>query len=576
MSRPARQPLTLSLRHGTLAALMVAGVCSAHAQGVRGAGEMPSRGTAPLPATPVIGPADLNLLPPSLQQLPANAPITGGAPAQRPSAALPAGAPQRNHFVDGEITTVFTGTDRALLDASPARKEAIVQISPRLNFHSRGANVRLNGSIGFDAVQYVKDTNADYVQPIVRADLQSTVVDNLLFFDAGASVDRRAASPYAAQNGVVTTANQLKTGIVRLSPRLENRSRSGWTSLLRSDNVWTRQSGAAVGTIGQAGDSYSQNTQARIDRTPEPFGGGLEGGYEELKYKDSPNDVVRLANVRATLGYAWSKQFTTWLLGGVERSEYSNRSDSDPDAGIRIRWAPLERSVLNAEVRRRFFGTGYNVQWDHRHRYFGLTLGAIREPNTRPEAIQLAGNLGEQFDAIYRARGYNEAQREALVRAALGAYGLPANVADPVSFHVNRPQLSSTASAMVTFMGRRSVLSFSAFYRKLEELRRTDDPAIVNPPGDLRQIGGQVSYNFRLTPLSSLDALWRIDDTRGLGLDAFRTSREKVLSIGTNHALTPKTRLNLTLQHRSLEASDVAGPFSVSANSASLGLNYRF
>ncbi|MGE5866762.1 MAG: hypothetical protein ACM32J_16940, partial [Rhizobacter sp.] len=125
-------------------------------------------------------------------------------------------------------------------------------------------------------------------------------------------------------------------------------------------------------------------------------------------------------------------------------------------------------------------------------------------------------------------------------------------------------------------MGRRSVFVLSAYYRKLVQLRREGDIEVPGVQGDRRQYGGQLSATFRVTPLSSLDASWRFDDSRGIGADAQRASRDQVLSIGTSHAMSPRTRVNLSVQHHVLETAEPSRPSSASANSATLGLHYRF
>ena len=539
--------LKLVLRGGSLVSLLLAGVCSVQAQGVRGAAE--ARQTGSVPVLPVDGSASAPGQPDgplSVTGAGGNVAPTGtGAPMLLPGAAgrtgaVAAPAVSRNTYVEGEINMRGTGTDRGRLDRESG-KDIILGVSPRLSFSSRGAQVRLNATVGVDHVRYIKHTDDDYTQPRINADVQAKVVDNLLFVDGSASLDRRSVSPYSAQSADVPSDEQVKTGIYRLSPRIDHRRPSGWNTLVQSDNTWTRRSGQQVSS--DSGNTYSQNTQARFERVPQRFGPGIEGSHQTLRYEEGDEDVIRLDSARASLGWAVSPQFTAWALGGAERSRINKISETDGDYGARVRWAPLERSVLTAEVRKRFFGTGFNAQWNHRHRNFGFALGGSREPVTEPDAVQLSGNVAQQFDAIYRSRGYSEAQREALVRATLNTYGLPANLTDPVTLRVNAPQLASTANGLLSVMGRRSVLVLSAYYRRL---------------------------------LSGLEAAYRIDDSHGLGSNLGRNSRDQIVSLGTNHALSPKTRVNLSVQHHRLKTDEVSGPSTASANSATLGVNYRF
>lgn len=584
-----------TLRRSTLVCLLAAGgVAGAIAQTAPFPGDVPPGGAQPgAPVSPgAPPPAGMAPLPPtaaqpsvgSLPEGPADAARRRGvfersvdAPYEALSAnnRLIAPTAPRNFGIEGVIDARATATDRGRLD-QPSGKDLVLAVSPRLSVFSRGAQLRVNAMVGVDQVNYTKNTNDDFTQPLAALDLQSEVVQNLVYFDASGSYDRRAATPFTAQGGELPADEEVKTGVVRLAPRLEHRSFSGWTAFVRSDNIWTDRSGTGLNIGGVYDDSYSQNTQFRLDKEPQRVGFGIEGGHESLNYDSADEDVIRIDNVRLSAGLAVTPQFTGWLLAGRERSRFSGETENDADYGVRLRWSILERSVLAAEVRKRFFGTGYNLQWDHRHRNYGFTLSGSREPLTEPDTVQLGGNVAQQFDAIYQSRGYTPAQRDALVRAALIAYGLPPNLTDPVSLRVNRPQLSTTYNGLVSLMGRRTVVVLSAYYRKLVALGHSDDPVLASVPGDTRQIGGQLSFNLLLSPLSTLDAYYRIDDARGLGFDLGRNSRDQVVSVGTTHSLSPKLRVNLSLQHHQLDTSDPLVSTTGSANSATLGLTYRF
>lgn len=565
-----------ALRHGTLCTVLAAcGLAPAAAQVTPPAADT---GTATGRATNAApGGATTSAVPGAVTSPGASATVDAPYESLLLANRLAAPTAPRNFGIEGVIDAQVTGTDRGRLD-QPSGKDLVFGVSPRLSVFSRGAQLRVNAMVGVDQVSYVKNTNDDYVQPLLNANVQAELVQNLLYIDGGASYDRRTSTPYTAQGGAEVPADeQVKTGILRFAPRLEHRSFSGWTALLRSDNVWTQRSGNGSNIAGQYDDSYSQNTEFRFDKEPQRFGGGLEGGHQSLKYDGASGEVLRIDSLRASAGLAASPQFTGWLLGGAERNTFAGVTETDPDYGVRLRWALLERSVITAEVRQRFFGTGYSFQWDHRHRQYSFTAMGAREPFTEPDSVQLSGNVAERFDAIFQSRGYDPAQREALVRAALAAYGLPDNLTDPVNVRVNRAQLNTVYNGMLSLLGRRTVVVLSAYYRKLIGLEREDDPVSSLAPGDLRQIGGRVSYSLQLSPLSTFEAFYRVDDTRGLGFDLGRNTRDDLVSVGTTHSLSPKLRVSLALQHHRLEqAVPGSSTTDASANSATLGLSYRF
>jgi uncharacterized protein (PEP-CTERM system associated) len=510
-----------------------------------------------------------------------SAATTGTSVEGVPAAAAAASAPtvQRSWSVEPSITTRATGSDNARV-AGARKKDIYFEVLPRLTLRSEGLRHRLNAVLGASQVAYVKDSYPRRFDPLVNASLNSTVIEKFLFLDASAQIERRPPTPFGAQAASADPADKVRTQTYRLSPYILWRPDGELEASLRSDNNWTKRSSqAGVVAVGaNAVKVFSQNTQARLTREPRPFGGGLEFGDQMLRY-DNESSVLRLQNALVSLGYAIDPELTLYVVGGAERSSFAKSlgadvtSQTDSDVGARFRWAPLERSVVTGEMRRRFFGNSFNVQWSHRSPFLGLKFSAVKEPNTQPDSVNLSGDLVTQFDAVFRSRGFNAAQRESLVRSALNQYGLPDKLNDPVNLYLSRAQLGTIFSAELSLLGRRTVTVLSLYQRKLEQLQRNNDVKLPSATtGDVQQKGLQTALVFRLTPVVSLEAGYRFDRAQSLNFGVQRLTKENLFSVGSSLALSPRTKLTFGLQHQAVNTDGS----SSDSNSATVSMTHRF
>jgi uncharacterized protein (PEP-CTERM system associated) len=498
--------------------------------------------------------------------------VTGASAALGSTVFAPAAV--RNWSLEPSVTVRTTATDNSRLSTAK-KKELFLEVSPQVAFRTTSPRLRLDSTLGLDQVAYLKDSFPDRIDPRASLNLNSTLIDNFLFLDAGAQVDRRAPTPFGVQSRTVDPGQRVRTKVFRFSPYVLWRSQDGLSASLRSDNDWSRRSSPDVASADKV---YSQNTRAVLTKEPQPFGAGLELRDQSLRYNNE-SSVLHLQNALVSLGYAFDPQFVLYALAGQERNSFAPTpglpvtSETDSDYGLRLRWTPLERSVLTAEARQRFFGTSYAVQWNHRSPFLGLQIAATKEPNTQPETVRLAGDLIGQFDAIFRARGFNASQRQSLVRSTLNEYALPDNLNEPTNVYLSRAQLATAFTAELTLLGRRTVTAFSVYRRKLEQLTRNGvAPAPFAGLGDVDQRGVQALLTFRLTPILSLEGGYRFDRSQGLGLDT-RQTKENLFTVGSRFALSPRTGVALGLQHLSLNSS---GSATVKANSATLGMTHRF
>jgi uncharacterized protein (PEP-CTERM system associated) len=489
--------------------------------------------------------------------------------------------------VQPSIAANVVVTDNAnFTEASQARKDVYVEFSPRLDVALRGARNRFSLNGGFDAVRYWKNSDPTHVYPVANAELTSTLIDQSLFLDASARLDRRAASPYAAQAVGVTADGQVNSAIYRLNPHLRLAMPSGWQGTVRSDHVLTQRSNGPLATDKRAltGSAYAEDTQVHLERLPQSLGAGLDLQHQRLRYLHSyDGNMLGLDAARLSMAYALNPEFTATVLGGIERNTFDHSTRSDSDVGLRLRWVPMPRSEWSIEGRRRFFGNGFNASWVHNAAFWSTAVSASREPVTQAGTVRLApidGDLAGYFDDAFRSAGYADAaQRAQRVRDTLEALGLSAEQTEAINVYTLYPQLSTGGNAALVFTGRRNTLAFNVFARQLEKLKRkgeesTDDilASLGSLRGDLRQYGALVGWELKVTPLTSLNAALSGYQTRSLTI-ATDCSTDGSATLAMTHRLAARTRAGVRLEHHRF--SSTVRP-SAQANSVGVLLSHSF
>ena len=148
--------------------------------------------------------------------------------------------------------------------------------------------------------------------------------------------------------------------------------------LLRNDNFWSNQSGAAADTAGLA-SSYTNVLIGRLESPIRTFGWGasLDRTYTSFS-DDSPS--LTLAQARGTLSYRPEPRWRLFAIGGYEQNKGAFTEYDGAIYGGGAEWRPDERTNALASAEHRFFGLGYLVSINHRSPVWVLGLNASGTP----------------------------------------------------------------------------------------------------------------------------------------------------------------------------------------------------
>jgi uncharacterized protein (PEP-CTERM system associated) len=453
-------------------------------------------------------------------------------------------------------------TDNSGLTTSANKKsDLIADVNAGLLVRRRSARLNIDGDIGLEFIGYADHSQPDRVLPRGKLNLNATLVERNLFFDGGVEARRTRADPLAAQGEGASTANVLSTLTYRASPYFSHEFSSDVTALARSDTIISHNFGGDPVTSTLQRDSRLQRELLRVERRPLPWGVALDASREDTRYAEQSDTVLRVDSVRAIGSVAIGGDWVAGLIVGHDHSVYSLNDVSDSRRGVMARWRPTERTLLDAEVEHRFFGTGWNLRFRHRWPLTILDVTMQRAPSATPVSagvVESASDVAKLFGPRLSAQFPNAADPTAAARDLLASRGIPADLSKPLLIFSESAQLSQRATVSVTTTGVRTTLSGTAFYVKAEALDRGATVPTLQS-FDSRQWGGSMSLNRRLAPdtTGTVELSW--SDLQGLGARIGESARQATGSVAINRRLSTVTSFTAGLQHLASRVVVAAG-----------------
>ncbi|AKJ29906.1 TIGR03016 family PEP-CTERM system-associated outer membrane protein [Caldimonas brevitalea] len=478
---------------------------------------------------------------------------------------------------DAEVTTTATATNNSRYSDSGDRpSDLVLDVAPRVRLERRGARLDLSAEAGLNALHYTGGTRPSRVLPEGRLRLRSEPVEQWVHVDADALVEQSATEAFSGRAELSSSVDLATTTRLRLAPYVERRLTSSLSLLARTEHDWTRREGDELQPDQER--VYQQRHLVRLARQPLPFGFDAEWSKEDASYGGDSVSALEIETLRAVASYAFDPELVLGVIAGHERSSFFGSTESDGLYGLRLQWAPTERTALDAVVERRFLGTGWQLRWQHRSPFIAFHLSSSRQPvvqGTSQELGEGGGDVASLLDAILTTRHPDPVQRAALVQDMIQRLGLPTQLIGPVELFSNYAQLEQDTTASIALLGRRTTLTASVYMRKLERLRRDDDPfaGVAVGTADSEQRGLLVNVNRRLTPTTQGDVRLSWTQVEGLGLLEGSRSREKALRVSLHHNLSPRSFVTFGVRRQLLD-SNVSGPSQESA--AFAGLGHRF
>jgi uncharacterized protein (PEP-CTERM system associated) len=492
------------------------------------------------------------------------------------AACAPALAPAETWRLEPTVEAQVTASSNpAFLPAGQAEADLIVDVFPQLAITGRGAGLRVDGSIGANAVYYLNGSLTNRIVPRGRLSGEAVVVERLLYLDASVEATRSVSDPFLGRPEGASTYNLLSAVRAEVSP-----------ALVYAPSPYTRFEARSrfidVKTAGEIADDdprrhvKTQQDLVRFDRRPTPVGITLEAQRETTEYDSQQVSALQLATGRATLTMAPSQELVLGLRGGREHVKFALNEFDESLRGVTLSWNPSDRTRLDVVAEDRFFGRGGTLSFTHRSPYFSVLARARREPTTTADSLGVlpaGSDLSSALDQILSTRITNPLERSRVVQDLIDSRGLSPILTQALEIFSEAAQLEESATLSLAVLGARHFASLTVFRSQSTELTREGESSLAISLNDARQDGGSLQLGRRLSTQSSINLL--VSGTRvvGLGAQAGLSSVSKTARISFDQQLGGKTITSVGLQ-RTLVTS-TSQPFA-HETSAFGAITHRF
>lgn len=471
--------------------------------------------------------------------LPARAPI---------GLRLPASGALQRWTVEPSVSAMATATDNAGFDPpADAESDVFLELFPSITISGRSPRVELDLDYTGQVSYAARGTASTEYLNSLAAVTRITAIENFLFIDASAEVSQNYISALAPRplNPEGEPANRVEERSIAVSPFIEG--------LIRGPDIaYTLRYNWAATTFEEEQDPTlpTPRTTEWIGQIAGPLGRKLAWSIDYLnsvtEWENQPVDQ-KYQQYLGTLYYQVDPLLTLSASAGREYNNFSLVDQWYTNYGGGIRWRPFQRTLAAANVMKRFFGTGYELVFNHRHRRAAFALNASRDIATYSETAFSApgGGTRSLLDAALTAQIADPAERRTAVNQLIALSGLPPIQANTSSFFTQAVMLQNQIEGAFAIIGVRNIATIAAFRRD----RRPIGTLVVGVPDDAfinfskeTETGGAVSFTHRISPLTALSAVYGRSYVRGFVADVpTNTATEDTVLVTLSRRFGPRT-----------------------------------
>ena len=393
-------------------------------------------------------------------------------------------------------------TDNAFASSQAPRKDLVLTVSPELNVSYWGAHARLNGFVKVDSISFARNSEQNRTLPSGNLIFQSDLIEQWAGIDASLQTSQTAPNELTPPGGPIT--DTYTTTNARIAPFIAHSFSDGYTKLnARLEEALVKSS--ASNNLAQRPDQRYSSQSARLERLPVPVGASLEWTAQETSQSGGASSFKENAT-RAGLSYAITSEVYTGLIYGRGSLRTALDQQDETIRGVTVFWRPNERATLDSKVERRFFGTGWRIDWNHRTPQFAWSVLSERDASTYASSLgsmRTSQTLRDLLDRMLTTGTPDERDRADLVDKTIAQRGLTDQLPplqDPYSLS---PTLRQATRGRLVLMGQRNTVSFAGGMNKNDPLAL----GLTTAPGEhTLERYVEADFNRRLTPLTSLNA----------------------------------------------------------------------
>lgn len=479
-------------------------------------------------------------------------------------------------YLDPSVATRATWTNNAGFGADGQREsDVILEATPQIVLRGEGKRFNLSGSLGLTALTYAGGSRDNRYLPSADLSAKLEAIEQFFFIDAGVSSRQAAESAFAPNPNSAADVNTVTSSQYRIAPYFEGRVGSDVRWRLRSANSWSDVSGNGL----NAGGAYLGEHSLRIERTPSRFGWTIEAARSDTRFEtgDVPSAVVDSA--RLILVYALTPEFNLGVRSGYERTNIVIENDTQVIYGGQFAWKPSNRTDLNGYWEKRFFGSGWQLAFNHRMPRVAWNAALSRNVQTAPQlflTLPATNDLAALLDSAFATRFPDPTERARAVSDLMARQGLSNSLSAETRIFANRISLVTTASLSMVVTGVRNTFGVALFHTKSEEIQDSAVAASGIAQPNLTQQGVSVTFSHQFSSVTSLNVGGLYSRPKGSGPQTGLTSTQKSASAQLTRQLAPKTNAFAGLRTQTFDSNVPGVASNARENAGFVGLNHRF
>ncbi len=482
--------------------------------------------------------------------------------------ATAASAQQQGVVVTPSLAVTGTYTTNRNMSQADQEADLITEITPAVSISSQGGRFRGNLRYALTGVAYARDSELSGIYHTMAGDGRFELVEGRAGIVASTAAGRNVVSAFGTQYGpgtINSRANLTQTFSYSLAPYLTGVLPGDVQYLART--IYTESKTDSRGP----GDTGSGTVSLAFSKRLGDFDAALEGSRTIMERTNRARS--HMGGVTASFGYQSTAELGLRLRVGTESSDLlTGQSEQKTTWGAGLAWVPGPRTKLQMDFDRRFFGQGHSVLLSHRMSRTIVTFNDTR-------SFQTGGVTGRGFisayDLFFAQFASNEpdpVRRDQLVRTFLSNNGL-----DPDSqlviggFAAGGPLVQRAQQLAFAYNGLRNSVVFTVLHTRSSRLGNDSSTGgDLSNVGSVDQRGANLSWSYRLTPISSVILTTGFQRTAGSG--AFGGNDLRTVLTTWSTRLSPDTAFSLTLR-RSLYDNDQR-PYGESAVIATVRMQF--
>lgn len=411
----------------------------------------------------------------------------------------------------------------------------------------------------------------------LQSDMRAELVDDMLFVDAGATINQVGISPFGQAPGRYSTANTAEVKTWRVSPSLRNRLGRFAVSEVR----YTRD-GVSAGRSGlgdTSGDTVSLSL--RSGQSWQDLGFALNASDQTIRDKVRNDSTIQTGNFNLT----YQLLRTLNVTAGVNYDNYNYESLGGANGGngwnAGFTWTPSRRTSLTVNHGQRFYGPSRVLKGMHRTRRtvwnisYDDMVTSTRANFLLPSAVDTAALI----DSLLLPNFPDPEERARAVEEYIRSTGLPPTLADQINFFSNRYSLQKQLRGSFAYRAARTTVLYSVYRVRREALSSSVADSVLlgtstsTVNDNVDQKGFAASLQYSLNSRSKLSLTTDIYNTESLTTGF--TGRTRAVRLGLRQRLQKFTNARIELRHVKGATGVIApAPYSENAISAYLTMQY--